>query len=50
MPDFVVLLSVPGLHDPVALALERVREELLNRLLVVDQEHREPPFHRCAKG
>ena len=32
------LLAVPRLHDPEALALERVREQLLHRILVVDEE------------
>ena len=32
------LLAVARLHDPEALALERVREQLLHRILVVDEE------------
>src|SRR5919106_1504132 len=35
------LFSVARLHHPVALALERIREELLDRLLVVDEEDRD---------
>ena len=32
------LVAVPRLDDPVSVAFERIREELLNRLLVVDEQ------------
>ena len=50
------LLAVPGLDDPVPLVLERVREELLDRVLVVDEQdgrgvgHRGPGVGRSVAG
>jgi hypothetical protein len=40
------LLSVPGLDDPKALPLEREREHLLHRFLVVDEQDGRVLSHR----
>ncbi len=40
------LLAVPRLDHAEAVALERVREQLLNRVLVVDEEDRGDVGHR----
>ena len=39
------LLAVARVHDPEAVALERVREELLDGVLVVDEEDRRGVRH-----
>ena len=43
------LLAVARLHDVKALALEGIREELLDRLLVVDEQDRCAFCHRGTR-
>ena len=42
------LLTVPSLDDPVAVPLERVREQRLDRVLVVDEKDCRGVGHPCV--
>ena len=44
------LVAVARLHDPVAVPLERVREQRLDRVLVVDEEDGRSARHRSGRA